>query len=40
MLGFPVGVAGLLHDVVEDTDCTLEDIQKQFAKRWPCSSTA
>ena len=25
-------MAGLLHDVVEDTDCTLEDIQKQFGK--------
>ena len=25
-------MAGLLHDVVEDTDCTLEDIQKQLGK--------
>ena len=25
-------MAGLLHDVVEDTDCTLVDIQKQFGK--------
>ena len=25
-------MAGLLHDVVEDTDCTLEDIQKQIGK--------
>ena len=25
-------MTGLLHDVVEDTDCTLEDIQKQFGK--------
>ena len=25
-------MAGRLHDVVEDTDCTLEDIQKQFGK--------
>ena len=25
-------MAGLLHDVVEDTDCTLEDTQKQFGK--------
>ena len=25
-------MAGLLHDVVEDTGCTLEDIQKQFGK--------
>ena len=25
-------MAGLLHDVVEDTDCTIEDITKQFGK--------
>ena len=24
--------AGLLHDVVEDTDCTLEDIERKFGK--------
>ena len=25
-------IAGLLHDVVEDTDMTLEDIKKEFGK--------
>ena len=25
-------MAGLLHDVVEDTDCTIEEIQKTFGK--------
>ncbi len=25
-------MAGLLHDVVEDTDCTIEEIQKQFGR--------
>ncbi len=25
-------MAGLLHDVVEDTDCSIEDITKQFGK--------
>lgn len=25
-------VAGLLHDVVEDTDCTLEDITQEFGR--------
>jgi len=26
--------ATLLHDVVEDTDVTLADVEKQFAARW------
>jgi len=32
--GYPeeVVVAGILHDVVEDTDCTYEDIEKEFGK--------
>lgn len=26
-------VAGILHDTVEDTDCTLEEIEQRFGKR-------
>ena len=31
----PCVVAGLLHDVVEDTDITLEEITKCLAKKLP-----
>ncbi|MDZ7780377.1 MAG: HD domain-containing protein [Gemmatimonadota bacterium] len=33
-------VAGLIHDVVEDTEFSLADVEERFGGRWPRSSTA
>ena len=32
--------AGILHDVVEDTIMSLDEMKKEFGKRWPCWWTA
>ena len=31
--------SGLIHDVVEDTDITVADVEREFGKRLPRSST-
>ena len=38
-LGTTSIVCALLHDVVEDTDISLDYIQKEFGERWPISLT-
>jgi len=35
-----VVIAGFLHDLVEDTDCTIKDIEKEFGKEVACLVSA